>query len=111
MGLQRWRERGSLQDVQWLDGERQATRKPVVSLKGMVGCYGKATTPLAPNGYVRVEGELWWASSTGPNIDEGDEIVIVDVKRLTLFVALLPNNRDIIVKGGEFNGSKGFRSN
>ena len=82
-------------------GARALQRKPVVSLEGMVGCYGKATTPLAPDGYIRVEGELWWAFSTGPEIDEGNEVVIVDVKRLTLFVAPLSNNRDIIVKGGE----------
>jgi len=92
MGLQHWRERGSLQDVQWLDGESQATRKPVVSLEGMVGCRGEAATPLVPGGYVQVQGELWQALSTGPNIDKGDEIVVVEVKRLTLFVTPQPNN-------------------
>jgi len=66
---------------------RALQRKSVVSLEGMVGCYGKASTPLAPDGYVRVKGELWRASSTGPNIDDGDEIVVTDINGLTLFVA------------------------
>lgn len=61
----------------------------------MVGSLGKAATPLVPNGYVQVEGELWRALSTGPNIDEGDKIVIVEVKRLTLIVAHVPNNNRI----------------
>ena len=91
---------GVKEGITYRIGARALQRKPVVSLEGMVGCYGKATTPLAPNGYVRVEGELWWTSSTGPNIDEGDEIVIVGIKRLTLFVATLSNNRDIIVNRG-----------
>ena len=73
-------------------GSGALRRKPVVSLEAMVGCCGKATTPLAPDGYVRVEGELWRALSTGRNIDKGDEIVIVEVRGLTLFVAPLPNN-------------------
>ena len=78
---------GVKEGITYRIGARALQRKPVVSLEGMVGCYGKATAPLAPNGYVRVEGELWSASSTEPNMDEGDEIVIVDIKRLTLFVA------------------------
>ena len=68
-------------------GSGALRRKPVVSLEAMVGCCGKATTPLAPNGYVQVKGELWQAWSTEPGIDKGDKIVVVGVKRLVLFVA------------------------
>ena len=73
-------------------GKRALDRKPVTSLEAMVRCCGKATTPLAPDGYVQVEGELWRALSTGPNIDKGEEIVVVATKRLTLFVAPLSNS-------------------
>jgi len=82
---------GVYEGITYRIGSRALGRKPVVSLEAMVGCCGKATTPLAPSGYVQVEGELWRASSTGPNIDKGDEIVVVEVERLTLFVA--PNEK------------------
>jgi membrane-bound ClpP family serine protease len=82
-------------------GGRALDRKPVVSSETMVGSRGRATMPLAPDGYVRVEGELWRALSTGPNIDEGDEVVVVEVKRLTLFVAPLSNNIDIRERGAK----------
>jgi len=61
-------------------------------LKVWSACRGEAATPLAPDGYVQVQGEVWRALSTGPNIDKDDEIVIVEVRRLTLFVASLSNN-------------------
>ena len=80
------------ESVSYRIGARALERKPVVSPEAMVGCCGKAATSLAPDGYVQVEGELWSAWSTGPNIDEGDEIVVVEVRRLTLVVAPLSNN-------------------
>lgn len=52
----------------------------------------KATTPLAPDGYVQVQGELWRALSTGANIEESEEIVAVEIRRLTLFVAPLSDS-------------------
>ena len=73
-------------------GARALERKPVVSLEAMVGSCGKAIVSLVPDGYVQVQGELWRALSTGPNIDEGDEITVMEVKRLTLFVARVPND-------------------
>ena len=73
-------------------GKRALDRKPVTSSEAMVSCCGTATTPLAPDGYVQVEGELWRALSTGSNIDKGEEIVVVGIKRLTLFVAPLSNS-------------------
>jgi len=86
---------GVYECISYRIGSKALRRKPVVSLEAMVGSYGKAATPLVPNGYVRVEGELWRALSTGSNIDEGDEIIVVEVKRLTLFVARVPNNNRI----------------
>ena len=73
-------------------GKRALDRKPVTSSEAMVTCCGKATTRLAPDGYIQVEGELWRAFSTGPHIDEGEEIVVVGIKRLTLFVTPLSDS-------------------
>jgi membrane-bound ClpP family serine protease len=88
-------------------GSKALARKPVVSLQAMIGCRGRATTPISSDGYVRVGGELWRASSTGPNIDEGSQIVVVEVNRLTLFVApLLKNMQDYSGVGQIVEGEK-----
>jgi membrane-bound serine protease (ClpP class) len=70
-------------------GWRALKRKPSVSLKAIVGCCGKATTPLTPKGYVQVQGELWQALCSDRDIDEGNDIVVLEVNRLTLRVAPL----------------------
>jgi len=70
-------------------GWRAINRKPSVSPKAMVGCYGKAATPLIPEGYVYVQGELWKALCRDRDIEKGDDIVVLEVSRLTLRVAPL----------------------
>jgi len=82
---------GVYEGISYRIGSRALEMKPVVSLEAMVGHRGNATTPLAPDGYVQVKGELWQAWSTKPGIDKGDKIVVVGVKRLVLFVA--PNEK------------------
>ena len=74
-------------------GRRALERKPAIWSEAIVGCCGKATTPLNPKGYVQVQGELWRALSSDTNINEGDEIVVVEMNRLTLRVALLSGTR------------------
>lgn len=66
-------------------GRKALVRKSMLSPK--VGYWGKAATRLAPSGYVKLEGELWRAMSNGPNIAQDDNIIVVGVKGLTLFVA------------------------
>lgn len=80
---------GVYQWVTYRLGRRALCRKPVVSLEAMVGCFGKATTPLVPDGYVKFNGELWRASSVGPHAEKGDEVVVREVNGLTLLVAPL----------------------
>ena len=82
-------------------GRRALDKKPVIWPEAMAGRCGKATTPLAPEGYVRVGDELWRAMSTGPNIGEGDDIVVMEVKRLTLFVA--PDTKQPQLQSGSAN--------
>jgi membrane-bound ClpP family serine protease len=69
-------------------GKRALEKKPAIWSEAIVGRFGKATTPLIPHGYVQVDGELWHAVSSGANIDEGDDLVVVEMDRLTLRVAL-----------------------
>jgi membrane protein implicated in regulation of membrane protease activity len=68
-------------------GIKALQRKPAIWSEAIVGCCGKATTPLDPDGYVRVNGELWHASSSDKNINEGDDVVVVELNRLILRVA------------------------
>jgi membrane protein implicated in regulation of membrane protease activity len=68
-------------------GIRALGRKPAIWSEAIVGCCGKATTPLDPDGYVRVNGELWHACSSDTTIKEGDDIVVVELNRLILRVA------------------------
>lgn len=70
-------------------GRKALERKPAIWSEAIVGRCGKATTPLTPDGYVQVNGELWHALSSDTNINEGDDIVVVELDRLTLHVAPL----------------------
>jgi len=74
-------------------GRRALERKPAIWSNAIVGCCGKATTPLTPDGYVQVQGELWRALSSDTDINEGDDIVVVELDRLTLRVAPLSGTR------------------
>ena len=68
-------------------GKRALERKPVIWSEAMVGRCGKATTDLTPGGYVQVDGELWRAFSDDKVINEGEDIVVLEMKKLTLRVA------------------------
>ena len=74
-------------------GRRALERKPAIWSEAIVGRCGKATTPLTPDGYVQVNGELWHALSIDTNINEGDDIVVVELDRLTLRVAPFSGTR------------------
>jgi len=61
--------------------------KPRVGAEAIVGAEGVVVEDLAPKGIVMVDGELWTAETmNGNNIPKGVEIVVVDVKGLTLKV-------------------------
>jgi membrane protein implicated in regulation of membrane protease activity len=53
---------------------------------GLVGARGRAVDRLAPGGYVKIAGELWRAEATGGEIEGGAEIVVREVRGLTLRV-------------------------
>ncbi|MFC1963584.1 NfeD family protein [Chloroflexota bacterium] len=70
-------------------GKKALEKNPLIWSEAIVGCCGKAITPLAPDGYVQVNGELWRAFSSDANINKDDDIVVVELDRLTLRVAPL----------------------
>lgn len=51
-----------------------------------LGGRGRAVTPISPNGYVRVNGELWRASANS-SIQADSQVSIVAVQGMTLLVA------------------------
>ncbi len=67
-------------------GSRALRKKPIVGLPAMVGSKGKVVSPLAPEGLIKIKGELWVAKSAGRRIDAGEEIIVVGQDGLKLIV-------------------------
>jgi membrane protein implicated in regulation of membrane protease activity len=67
-------------------GSRALRREPLVSLPDMLGGRGKVVRQLAPEGLVRIKGELWVAKSAGKKIDVGQEVIVVAQDGLKLVV-------------------------
>ena len=61
-------------------------RAAAVGPETLIGVKCTTTTPLLPNGYVRVGTELWQARSIVGDIETGTEVIIVNINRLTLIV-------------------------
>lgn len=67
-------------------GSQALRKKPITGLPSMVGTRGKAASRLAPDGFVRIKGELWEAKSEGEEIDTGEQVTVVDQDALKLTV-------------------------
>jgi len=65
-------------------GKKALDKKPMISLD--IGSRGRTTTLISPKGYVRVNGELWQASSNS-TIDAGEEIAVVGIEGMTLLIS------------------------
>ena len=67
-------------------GSRALRQKPVISLPDMAGCQGEVVSPLAPEGLVRIRGELWVAKSDSGEMKVGREVSVVKQDSLKLLV-------------------------
>ena len=65
---------------------RVLRKQSEVGLPSMVGALGRVTSRLAPEGLVKIRGELWKASSDGGDIEAGEPIVVVGERGLKLLV-------------------------
>jgi membrane-bound serine protease (ClpP class) len=74
-------------------GMRALYRTPSTGASGMVGQTAVVRTPLAPEGQVAVQGELWRAVAQDGPIAAGEPVTIVGVDGLTLTVAKASNQR------------------
>ena len=62
-------------------------QKQVTGAEGMIGLEGKVVTSLAPEGLIKVRGELWKASSTSNSaINADEEVLVVGLEGLKLLV-------------------------
>ncbi len=65
----------------------QALRtKPVAGLTSMVGSRGEVVRRLAPEGVIKIGGELWTATAVEGSVTEGRTVVVIDQERLKLVV-------------------------
>ena len=60
--------------------------EPMAGMTSMVGIKGEVVRSLAPEGIIRVKGELWTARAVAGSLAEGQRIVVVAQKRLKLVV-------------------------
>jgi membrane protein implicated in regulation of membrane protease activity len=61
-------------------------RRAQVGVQTMVGTLGQAITTLAPNGQVKIDGEIWEARAKAQGVRAGDTIRVKRVDGLTLEV-------------------------
>ena len=76
-------------------GSRALRRKPLDGLPDMVGSQGEVVSPLAPEGLVRIKGELWQAESASGRIDTGEEVTVVGQDGLKLVVRKCSTTDDL----------------
>lgn len=76
-------------------GMRAFARRPLLGVSGLVGETAVARGPLAPEGQVAMQGEIWRAVAEGGPVEDGAVVRVVDVQGLTLKV----------VKAGEAGGA------
>lgn len=65
---------------------RAQRRKPAIGKEDLLGRVAIARTPLAPNGTVLLEGELWTAQAEDEPVPDGAEVVVDRIEGLKLFV-------------------------
>lgn len=79
-------------------GSRALSKKPLISLPGMVGGKGKVVSPITPEGLVKIEGELWIAKSVDSKIEVGAEVIVLAQDGLKLVVREIKSGN---LKGAE----------
>ena len=67
-------------------GIRALVKKPTIAPDSIIGTEGKVVRPLAPEGLVKVHGELWRAHCDKWELEAGDEVVVVGIDGLKLIV-------------------------
>ncbi len=74
---------GAYSVITYRMGSLALRKKPLIN---MVGSKGEVVSPLAPEGMVKIKGELWVAKSARGEMHAGEQIVVVGQERLKLVV-------------------------
>jgi membrane-bound serine protease (ClpP class) len=74
---------------------RVLKKQALVGLPTMMGSRGRAASPLAPDGLVRIRGELWGATSAEGRVDTGEEVEVVGEEGLKLSVRKVGTKKPI----------------
>jgi len=74
---------------------RTLKRQTVVGLPTMIGSKGKVASSLAPEGMVRIKGELWGATCEVGNINTGEAVEVVGEDGLKLVVRRVSTRKPI----------------
>ncbi|MCX5995996.1 MAG: hypothetical protein NTV59_08395 [Chloroflexi bacterium] len=72
--------------VLFIIGSRTLRKKPLPGFTTMVGLEGQVVSRLAPDGILRIEGELWNARAENGTIEVGSEVIVVRQYGLKLAV-------------------------
>ncbi len=67
-------------------GTRTLGKKALPGSTSMIGVSGRVTRPLAPNGFVKIQGELWEATAEKGPIEGGIDVIVVGQKGFKLVV-------------------------
>jgi len=67
-------------------GSRALEQEPLVGLPNMLGSRGQVVKRLAPQGLVKIRGELWTAEAESGEINNGEEVIVVGQEGLKLRV-------------------------
>lgn len=86
---------GSYSVIIYRVGSQALRRKQIIGLPDMVGSKGKVVTPLAPEGLVKIRGELWVAESAGGEMEPGGKVIVVEQDSLKLVVRESSPNNDL----------------
>ena len=86
---------GAYSVITYRRGSRALKKEPLCGLPDMVGSQGEVVSPLAPEGLVRIKGELWQAESASGRMDTGGEVTVVGQDGLKLIVRKRSNTDDL----------------
>lgn len=67
-------------------GRQTFFMSPKVAVENIIGSTGTVTKPLAPEGYVKVQGVLWKAICHELELEVGDEVEVIGIEGLRLVV-------------------------
>ncbi len=76
-------------------GSRALMKKQLVGLPDMIDSKGKVVSPLAPEGMVRIRGELWVAKLASGEMKPDGEVIVVGQDGLKLVVRERSTTNDL----------------